>query len=465
MRSRRPFLRPLWVLLCAALLALLAGCCVLNEYDGPDQYPDSLWINDAGTLCFITDGSSRDLYGEMDQNGAVQPVVLSLDYMNDARLYAYVAGGTPLPPEDGDHGESLWAGSVDYHPPKSFTLDTNRYEEETLPTGDTLPVTFRRVDCTGEELAAVVPWVMAGPNGNVDAALIPPGDFEPDPELFTGAVATPKEDFTPGALLELGRRAKEEDRPLRAEPVELKWQRWNEHAPRYLFWFLLNLPLFLLLIPPFKFVRWIVRYVLATAAAKRYMDRVYGFPYDACGLARAPDGRAFLLTVRPKAPSVCPAFRLLIWRRLGRWAVLQDDLPLAMLTDTLRQRLAPPLQALWGPGATVRLELESRALCTMPREEAFQLSLEQQLELPFEQQRLFLELPEPFDPQTQLDALWQSVEAIRAVAPRWNSLFLGRKDAPPDGWLRLRPLARFAEPEDLRYEVEHQRTATPFYRP
>ena len=145
MRSRRPFLRPLWVLLCVALPVLLAGCCVLNPYDGPDQYPDSLWINDAGTLCFITDGSSRDLYGEMDQNGAVQPVVLSLDYMDHARLYAYVAGGTPLPPEDGDHGESLWSGSVDYHPPKSFTLDTNRYEEETLPTGDTLPVTFRRV--------------------------------------------------------------------------------------------------------------------------------------------------------------------------------------------------------------------------------------------------------------------------------------------------------------------------------
>ena len=205
--------------------------------------------------------------------------------------------------------------------------------------------------------------------------------------------------------------------------------------------------------------------MLATAAAKRYMARVYGFPSDACGLARAPDGRAFLLTVRPKAPSVCPAFRLLIWRRLGRWAVLQDDLPLAMLTDTLRQRLAPKLQALWGPGATVRLELESRALCTMPREEAFQLSLEQQLELPFEQQQLFLELPEPFDPQTQLDALWQSVETIRAVAPRWNSLFLGRKDAPPDGWLRFRPLARFADPEDLLCEVEHQRTANPFHRP
>ena len=461
MRSRRSFLRPLWVLLCAALLALLAGCCVLNEYDGPDQYPDSLWINDAGTLCFITDGSSRDLYGEMDQNGAVQPVVLSLGYMNGAHLYPYQTGGTPLPPEPGDSVQLLWEGDVDYHPPKSFTLEPFRDDEgETLPTGDTLPVTFRRVDCTGEELAAVVPWVVEGPDGDVAA-----GDLESTPELFTGAVATPKEDFTPGALLELGRRAKEEDRPLRAEPVELKWQRWNEHAPRYLFWFLLNLPLFLLLIPPFKFVRWIVRYVLATAAAKRYMARVYGFPYDACGLARAPDGRAFLLTVRPKAPSVCPAFRLLIWRRLGRWAVLQDDLPLAMLADTLRQRLAPPLQALWGPGATVRLELESRALCTMPREEAFQLSLEQQLELPFEQQQLFLELPEPFDPQTQLDALWQSVETIRAVAPRWNSLFLGRKDAPPDGWLRFRPLARFAEPEDLLCEVEHQRTANPFHRP
>ena len=41
----------------------------------------------------------------------------------------------------------------------------------------------------------------------------------------------------------------------------------------------------------------------------------------------------------------------------------------------------------------------------------------------------------------------------------------GRRQPPPDGWLRFRPLARFAEPEDLLCEAEHQRTANPFYRP
>lgn len=251
MRSHRSFLRPLWVLLCAALLALLTGCCVLNPYDGPDQYPDFLWINDAGTLCFITDGSSSALYGEMDQNGAVQPVVLSLDYMDDARLYAYVAGGTPLPPEDGDHGESLWSGGVDYHPPKSFTLEPFRDDEgETLPTGEVLPVTFRRVDCTGEELAAVVPWVVEGPDGDIAA-----GDFESPPGQFTDAVATPKEDFAPGALLELGRRAKEEDRPLRAESAELETLRRRNHTSNSILPSFLYLSVFLLLFLLFPFVQ------------------------------------------------------------------------------------------------------------------------------------------------------------------------------------------------------------------
>lgn len=227
---------------------------------------------------------------------------------------------------------------------------------------------------------------------------------------------------------------------------------------------MLNLPLFLLLIPPFKFVRWIVRYVLATAAAKRYMARVYGFPYDACGLARGPDGHDFLLTVRPKPPSVCPAFRLLIWRRLGRWTVLRDDLPLAMLTDTLHQRLAPALQALWGPEATVRLELTSEALCATPREEALTMTPEQQLELPFERQRLFLELPVRPDPRAQREKVWQSILCIRAEAPRWDALILCRRDAPPGEWLLFRPLARFAAPEDLLHGLGLDPEDTPHYR-
>ena len=148
----------------------------------------------------------------------------------------------------------------------------------------------------------------------------------------------------------------------------------------------------------------------------------------------------------------------------GRWQVIQDDLPVDLLADTLRQRLAPPLKELWGPDAAVRLELESYQLCTMPQEEAFRLSMEQQLELPFEQQQLSLELPKPFDPASQLDALWQSVEAIRAVAPHWDSLIVCRKDTPPDGWLRLGPLDRYATPEDLLREVERQWTTTPLYR-
>lgn len=466
MRSRRPFLRPLWVLLCAALLALLSGCYELNHYDGPEQYPDSLWINDAGTLCFIPNDSSRNLYGEMEQNGAVQPVVLSLDYRNGASLYPYEVGSRPSRPK-GDDAETrlLWAGRADYDPPESFTLKGYWYEKgATLPTGEALPMTFYRVDCTEEEILAVAPWELMdlGDEPLPTPEFTPPAGFEeyfPDDSF---RITLPRDDFTPGALLELGRRVKDEDRPLRPDNFDLRMQRTSAYSiERTRTRSLVGIILFLLVLALYL----LVCYRQALTAARRYINKVHGCPCDVGRLFRKRGWRIFRLTIRPKAPSTLPPFALELMFLRGRWQVLQDDLPLAMLADTLRQRLAPPLQALWGSGATVRLELESRALCTMPREEAFRLSMEQQLELPFERQQIFLELPEPFDPQTQLDALWQSVETIRAVAPRWNSLFLGRKDAPPDGWLRFRPLARFAEPEDLLCEVEHQRTANPFYRP
>lgn len=380
-----------------------------------------------------------------------------MDYMDHAHFYTYVAGGTPLPQGDDAPIESLWSGSVDYHPPRSFTLDAYRNdEEETLPTGEALPMTFRRVDCTEEELAAVVPWVMEGPDGDVAA-----GDLESPTEQFTDAVATPKEDFTPGALLELGRRVKDEDRPLRPDNFDLRMQRTSAYSiERTRTRSLVGIILFLLVLALYL----LVCYRQALTAARRYINKVHGCPCDVGGLFRKRGWRIFRLTIRPKAPSTLPPFTLELMFLRGRWQVIQDDLPVDLLADTLRQRLAPPLKELWGPDAAVRLELESYQLCTMPQEEAFRLSMEQQLELPFEQQQLSLELPKPFDPASQLDALWQSVEAIRAVAPHWDSLIVCRKDTPPDGWLRLGPLDRYATPEDLLREVERQWTTTPLYR-
>lgn len=453
------------VWLCAVLLLLLTGCYEQNLYDGPEQYTDSLWINDAGTLCFIPDGSSRDLYGEMDQNGTVQPVVLSLDYRNGASLYPYEVGSRPSRPK-GDDAETLllWAGGVDYDPPESFTLKGYWYEKgATLPTGEVLPMTFYRVDCTEEEILAVAPWELMdlGDEPLPTPDFTPPAGFEeyfPDNSF---RITIPRDDFTPGALLELGRRVKEEDRPLRPENLYLRMQRASAYSTeRTRTRLLVGLILFLL----FLALCLLVCYRQALTAARRYINKVYGCPYDAGRLSRKHGWRIFRLTVRPKVPSPLPPFTLELMFLRGRWTVLRDDLPLAMLTDTLRQRLAPPLQVLWGPETTVRLELTSEALCAMPREEALTLTPEQQLELPFERQRLFLELPVRPDPRAQREKIWQSILCIRAEAPRWDALILCRRDAPPGEWLLFRPLARFAAPEDLLHGLGLDPEDTPRYR-